>query len=50
MKDCRFVATGHLREASTGYFEMMRNARGCVHHLGFFHASLHLHQVIQQSY
>ena len=46
MTNRRFVATEHLREASTGYFEMMQTLAAVCITWGFFHASLHLHQVI----
>jgi len=46
MTNRRFVATEHLREASTGYFEMMQTLAAVCITWGFFHASLYLHQVI----
>jgi drug/metabolite transporter (DMT)-like permease len=36
----------HLREASTGCFEMMQTLAAVCITWGFFHASLHPHQVI----
>ena len=46
MTNRRFVATEHLREASTGYFEMMQTLAAVCITWGFFHASLYPHQVI----
>ena len=46
MTNRRFVATEHLREASTGYVEMMQTLAAVCITWGFFHGSLHPHQVV----
>ena len=46
MTNRRFVATEHLREAATGYFEMMQTLAAVCITWGFFHARLRAHQVV----